>query len=275
MNPHAPQQASPRAMVVGIYRNHQLIIQLIKREVVGRYKGSIMGLLWSFLNPIFMLAVYTFVFSYVFKSRWSGAEVAHGEFAIVAFAGLIVHTMFSEVLSRAPRLVLENANYVKKVVFPLEILIPVIAGNALFHAGISVLVLLGAETMLMGGLHWTVLFLPLVFFPLLLISLGAGWLMAAFGVFVRDLGQIVGVLVSVLMFLSPVFFPISALPEHLQPLFLLNPLTFIIEQTREILIWGRPPSWSGLTLYFFVALVFAWLGYAWFQKTRKGFADVL
>jgi len=275
MNPHSAQRTSPKSMVASLYRHHQLISQLVKREIVGRYKGSIMGLFWSFLNPIFMLAVYTFVFSYVFKSRWSGDQVTHGEFAIVAFAGLIVHGLFSEVLSRAPRLILENGNYVKKVVFPLEVLIPVVAGNALFHSLISVVVLLGAKVIMTGALPWTCIFLPFVFIPLILISIGTGWFMAALGVFVRDLGQVVGVLVSVLMFLSPVFFPISALPVHLQPLFLLNPLTFIIEQAREVLIWGRQPAWAGLSLYFLASLVFAWLGYAWFQKTRKGFADVL
>ena len=275
MNPHAAQKISLRAMVLGLLQNRQLIAQLINREVVGRYKGSVMGLLWSFLNPIFMLSIYTFVFSYVFKSRWSGADVSHGEFAIVAFAGLIVHGVFAEVLGRAPRLIMENANFVKKVVFPLEVLVPVVAGSALFHALISVLVLLAAQLVTGGAIPWTVFLLPLVFLPLILLSIGAGWLFASLGVFLRDLGQLTGVLISVLMYLSPVFFPISALPERVRPLFFLNPLTFIIEQARAVLIWGSAPSWPGLAIYIVASAMFAWFGFAWFQKTRKGFADVI
>jgi len=188
---------------------------------------------------------------------------------------MTVHALFAEVLNRAPGIILGNVNYVKKVVFPLEILAVISLGAALFHALVSLLVLLVAFAMLNGFIQWTALFAPLVLLPLMLLSLGFGWILSSLGVFVRDIGQLIGVFTTALLFLSPVFFPVSALPESFQPWLNLNPLTFIIEQTRDVLIWGRMPDWEGLTLYLIGAGIFAWLGYFWFQKTRKGFADVL
>ena len=275
MNPHAAQPASLAAMLKSLWGNRELIAQMTRREVVGRYKGSVMGLLWSFLNPVFMLTVYSFVFSVVFKARWSGGGESQTQFAVILFAGMTVHALFAEVLNRAPGIILGNVNYVKKVVFPLEILAVVSLGAALFHALVSLLVLLVAFAMLNGFIQWTAIFAPLVLLPLMLLSLGFGWILSSLGVFVRDIGQLIGVFTTALLFLSPVFFPVSALPESFQPWLNLNPLTFIIEQTRDVLIWGRMPDWEGLTLYLIGAGIFAWLGYFWFQKTRKGFADVL
>ncbi len=256
-----------------------LILQMSRREVVGRYKGSVMGLLWSFLNPLFMLAVYTFFFAVVFKSRWdaapSGGEESKTLFAVLLFVGMIVHGLFAEVLNRAPSLILGNVNYVKKVVFPLEILPVISMGSALFHSVVSLGVLLLVFVAFNHFLHWTVVFLPLIFLPLIIFTLGVAWMLASLGVFVRDVGQTIGLAMTVMMFLSPVFYPITALPERLRPWMLANPLTFIIEQARAVLIWGQMPNWSGLLIYTAVSTVVAWLGFAWFQKTRKGFADVL
>lgn len=261
------------------WRNRALIIEMTKREVVGRYRGSVMGLAWSFFNPIFMLAVYTFVFSMVFKARWGmggvGGEESKSQFAVLLFVGMIVHGLFAEVLNRAPSLILANVNYVKKVVFPLEIL-PIIAmGAALFHSLISLVVLLAAFIIFNGYLHWTAVLAPLVLLPLLVATLGFAWMLASLGVFIRDVGQTIGLITTVLMFLSPVFYPITALPEQFRPWLMANPLTFIIEQAREVLILGHLPDWAGLALYMLAALVLAWVGFAWFQKTRRGFADVL
>ncbi|MES2091729.1 MAG: ABC transporter permease [Pseudomonadota bacterium] len=277
INPHAAQPTSPLALAKSLWRNRQLIVQMTKREVVGRYKGSAMGLAWSFFNPVFMLVVYTFVFSEIFKSRWGGigGDDSKTQFAVVLFVGMIVLSLFSEVLNRAPSLILSNVNYVKKVVFPLEIL-PVIAmGATLFHSLISLGVLLAAFALFNGYLHWTAIFTPLVLLPLIILTLGLAWMLASLGVFLRDVGQTIGILTTVLMFLSPVFYPVTAVPERFRPFIMANPLTFIIEQARAVLIWGQLPSWSGLGIYTLAAAAIAWAGYAWFQKTRKGFADVL
>ena len=276
MNPHAAQPASLTALARSLWRNRQLIAQMTKREVVGRYKGSAMGLLWSFLNPVFMLVVYTFVFSVVFKARWGvGGDESKTQFAVVLFVGMIVHGLFAEVLNRAPGLILANVNYVKKVVFPLEILPVASMGAALFHSLISLGVLLIAFVIFNGYLHWTAVFTPLVLLPLVILTLGLAWMLASLGVFLRDVGQTIGIVTMVMMFLSPVFYPVTALPEKFRPWLMANPLTFIIEQAREVLIWGHLPEWSGLGIYTLTATVVAWAGYAWFQKTRKGFADVL
>ncbi len=276
INPHASQPISPLALCKSLWNNRQLIQQMIKREVIGRYKGSVMGLTWSFFNPVFMLTVYTFVFSVIFKSRWSDhGDESKAMFAVVLFVGMLVHGLFSELLNRAPTLILSNVNYVKKIVFPLEVL-PVIAlGASLFHCFISLIVLLVVLAVFNGYVYITALYIPFVLLPLIILSMGFAWILASLGVFLRDVGQVIGIITTVLMFLSPVFFPISAMPEAFRSWLILNPLTFIIEQAREVLIWGRGPDWIGLGVYTLVALFVGWMGYAWFQKTRKGFSDVL
>ena len=277
INPHAHPLTSLKSLARSLWQHRELISQMIRRDVVGRYKGSAMGLAWSFFNPVFMLVVYTFVFSVIFKSRWGGigGDDSKTQFAVVLFVGMIVNGLFAEVLNRAPTLILANVNYVKKVVFPLEIL-PVIAmGATLFHSLISLGVLLAAFVLFNGYLQWTAIFTPLVLLPLIILTLGISWMLASLGVFLRDVGQTIGIITTVMMFLAPVFYPVTAVPENFRPFIMANPLTFIIEQAREVLIWGRLPDWLGLGIYTLIATVIAWLGYAWFQKTRKGFADVL
>lgn len=267
--------ATPIEMFASLWRNRELINASAKREVLGRYRGSALGLLWSFFNPIFMLAVYTFVFSLVFKARWSTGSDSKTEFALVLFAGLIVFNLFAECVNRAPGAILSNVNYVKKVVFPLEILPVVTLLSALFHGLISLAVWLLAYLMFFGLPHATVLYLPLVTLPLFLLIMGLSWALTSLGVYLRDVSQFIGVITTVLMFLSPIFYPATALPEHYQYLLYLNPLTPVIEQTRDVLFWGKTPDFFVLGIYWVVTLGIAWLGFAWFQKTRKGFADVL
>lgn len=252
-----------------------MIGQLGRREVVSRYRGSVFGLAWSFFNPLLMLAVYTFVFSVVFRARWGGAEGGKGEFAIFLFSGILVHGIFAECVLRAPTLILSNANFVKRVVFPLEVFPWVALTSALFHAAVSLLVLLLAQFVLAGSLPATIAYFPIVLVPLVLLTMGTAWLLAGLGVYMRDIGHVVGILVTVLLFLSPVFYPASAIPEAYRGWLKLNPLTFIIEQTRAVLILGETPDWAHLATYTVAAFAFAWAGFAAFQKLRRGFADVL
>jgi lipopolysaccharide transport system permease protein len=221
-----------------------------------------------------MLAVYTFVFSVVFKARWPGRSESKTEFALILFGGLMVFNLFSECINRAPGLVLGNVNYVKKVIFPLEILPIVAFGSAGFHMLISLFVWLIFYLAFFGIPHATIALLPVVLLPLGLMTLGFSWLLASLGVYLRDVTQIVGVLTSVLMFLSPIFYPIVALPEAYRPFMQISPLTFVVEQTRDVM-WGLGVDWVTWAIYMLVSLMLAWLGYAWFQKTQKGFADVL
>jgi lipopolysaccharide transport system permease protein len=266
---------SPREMFATAWRQRSLIKVLMQREVVGRYRGSVLGILWSFFHPVLMLAVYTFVFSVVFKARWNSGSDSKTEFALVLFAGMIVFNLFSECINRAPTLILYNANYVKKVVFPLEILPWVTLGSAVFHLLVSLVVWLLFYAVFFGIPHPTALLLPVVLVPLLLFTLGGTWLLASLGIYLRDVAQIVGIMTTVLMFLSPIFYPVSALPEHYRFLLMLNPLTPIIEQARDVLYWGKLPDWDLIGICTAIGLFMAWAGFAWFQKTRKGFADVL
>ncbi len=276
MNPHQAHLTSPIEIYSSFIRNRKLVFQMAKREVLGRYRGSIMGLAWSFFNPLLMLAVYTFFFSFVFKSRWGGAqEAGHVDFAIILFVGLIIHGLFSECINRAPMLVNSNVSYVKRVVFPLEIFPWIAMGSALFHTLISVFVLLLLQIILVGNLHWTVVLFPLIVAPFILLTLGFAWFLAATGVFVRDIGQTTSMITSVLLFVSPVFFPTSTLPSKVQPLVMLNPLTLVIEESRKVLLFGEMPNWLNLGIYSLVSMLIAWVGFWWFQKTRRGFADVL
>ena len=257
------------------YLHFRLIVQMIKREIVGRYRGSFLGLFWSFITPILMLATYTFVFSFVFKARWGIEQSSQYEFALVLFTGLILFNLFSECIGRAPALILSNVNYVKKVVFPLEILPWISLGSAIFHALTSLSILLSFLLLTGHEFSLTALWLPIIVLPFLLFIMGLSWFLAATGVFIRDIGQMIGMVLTVLLFLSPIFYPLDKLPEEVRPFMYLNPLTLIVEQVRAVLIWGQQPNWVYLGYYSLVAIVITWLGWTWFNKTRKGFADVL
>lgn len=261
--------------ISSLQHNFRLILRMVKREVIGRYRGSFLGLLWSFITPVLMLAIYTFVFSFVFKARWGQEHSDQYEFALILFAGLIVYNLFSECISRAPSLILSNVNYVKKVVFPLEILPWISLGSALFHAMTSLCVLL--VFLVINGHHFsfTVLWLPVIMLPFLFLIMGLSWFLASIGVFVRDIGQVITMILTVLMFMSPIFYPLSALPEPIRPYLLLNPITLIVEQVRAVLIWGVQPNWIHIGYYSLVSVFITLTGWIWFNKTRKGFADVL
>lgn len=273
--PTAGSGAGPLSPFRTIWQHRNLILRLAKREIDARYRGSVLGIVWALITPLLMLAVYTFVFTAVFQARWGTAGGNSGEFALLLFSGLVLFTVFSDCVNRAPGLLLENVSYIKKVVFPLEILPVVTLAVALFNAGLGFAILGVAYLAVLGLPPATVLLLPLVLLPLCLMSLGVSWFLASAGVFLRDIRQMVGVAVTVLMFMSPIFYPTSAVPERFRAILALNPLTPILEQSKDLLFWGRLPSpleWAVATL---AAWGCAWLGYLWFMKTRRGFADVV
>jgi lipopolysaccharide transport system permease protein len=262
-------------MFASLSRYRHLVWQMSKREVIGRYRGSTLGLLWSFVHPLCMLGIYTFVFGVIFQARWGEPTRSHFNFALVLFAGLIVYTMFAECITRAPSLIVGNPNYVRKVVFPLEILPWVAMGTALFHAAVSFGVLVVLHAMVDLRLPWQVVTLPLILLPLILLTMGLSWFLAMCGVYLRDTGHTVTLCLMMLLFASPVFYPASALPAPLRHYLWLNPLTYAIEEVRGALFWDKTPSWAGLVAYCAVSVVVAWLGYLCFARTRPGFADVV
>lgn len=266
-----------------LLRHRYLIRQLTWRDITGRYRGSAVGLLWSFLTPLVMLAMYTLVFGVMFQARWNAVAPdraavladGHGSFALILFVGLILHGFLSECVSRAPHLILGNANLVKRVVFPLEILGWSTIGSALFHSAVSFVALLAIYALMQGTIQWTVLLLPVVLVPLILLTLGLVWFLSSVGVFLRDIGQVIPPLMTLLLFLSPILFPASSIPEPLRHLLVLNPLTIPVEQARALIIWGVMPDWSLLAAYTAVAALVAWGGLTWFNRTRSAFADVM
>lgn len=279
MEMHGAQPISPWHMLRSGFRNRQLILQLTKREISSRYRGSVMGVAWSFINPLLLLTIYTFVFSSVFKARWSAGAMDAAEtkvdFALILFAGLIIHGFCAECINTAPKQILSNVNYVKKVVFPIEVLTITSTLNALFHFGVSLSVLLATQLFFNHSIPMTALYFPVVMLPLVLMMTGISWLLAALGTYIRDIGQITGMAVTALLFLSPVFYPISALPTEYQGWLYINPLTAIIENGRATLLFGLAPDWHSLAISFGIGIAVCIIGYAFFQKTRAGFADVL
>lgn len=252
------------------------MLDMARRDIVGRYQGSLLGISWSIVQPLLMLLIYTFVFTQVFKARWHGStNPTDFDFALNLFAGLIVFNLFGECLNRASSAILNHANFVTRVVFPLEIIPGVYLLTSLFHAGINILVLLSAQAVINGKVFITALLLPLALLPLLLLVVGLSWFVSAIAVYWRDVGQIIGLLVTGLLFVSPVFFPVAALPEQWRFLAMINPISYPIELTRTLLIQGGLPAWSTWLKYSSLAAFVAWWGFAVFQRLRRGFADVL
>jgi lipopolysaccharide transport system permease protein len=270
---------SPLEVFTSGWRNRVLILRLTRREIDHRYRGSLLGITWSLLVPLMLLAVYTFIFSVVFQARWDLPIESKWVFALVLFSGLIVFNVFAEVVNRAPSLVLENVSYVKRVVFPLECLAWVSLLVALFNALVSAVALLLGYIVILGLPPITILLWPVLLVPLAIATLGLCWFLSSLGVYIRDVQQFVPVFVTVLLFTNPVFFPLQQLVDRLPPALALfprlSPMAVVIEQTRDVLFRGTWPSPVAYTVLLLVAWLIAWLGYMWFCKTRKGFADVV
>jgi lipopolysaccharide transport system permease protein len=262
------------ALLLGLHSHRQLLLQLVGRDIVCRYRGTLFGTVWAFLNPLLMLSVYTVVFGIFLHARWANTENSL-QFSVVLFAGLIVFNFFSECLNRAPMLIGAHANYVKKVAFPLELLPWMIVGTSLFHASISLLAWTIFSAFVYGTVRWTLIFIPLVFVPLIFMTVGISWIISSLGVYVRDIAQVIGLLTSIAMFLCPIFYAIESLPKPFQVVLLVNPLTLIIQQARRVMIDGTIPDFKALAIHAAASMLFAWLSLAWFQRARDGFADVL
>lgn len=268
----APAQPNRRG---GLWEHRGLLRQLIIRDVQARYRGSALGVLWSLLNPLFMLAVFAVVFGVIFEGRFTGhPEESRADFALALFAGMITFNFFAEILARAPGLVVATPSYVTKVVFPLQILPAAAVGAGLVHLVISLAPLL-AGLLFLRHLPVTLLLWPLLLLPLVAWSLAAAWFFAALGVFMRDLQHLVGTLSLVLMYASALFYPLAKVPEALRPWIQANPLAFLAETSRGLALWGEPLPWSAWAIHSAVALLALAGGYTFFRRTQHAFADVL
>jgi lipopolysaccharide transport system permease protein len=259
-----------------LWRERTLAWALAKREVQARFRGSALGLGWLVIAPAVMLVVYTFVFSVVFKGRWPGvAQANHLLYALLVFSGLMIFNLFSDTVARSPGLVLENPNYVKKVVFPLEILSLVALMSSFCTFLVSFVLMLILHLVLIGPPILSWLYFPLLVVPLLLLTIGVSWLLASLGVFLRDIKQMIGLALSVLMFTSPVFYAIDSVPPFFQTLMYLNPLTIPLEESKRVLFVGDAPDWILVLPYTAACLGVATFGAWWFRRTKHAFADVI
>lgn len=260
---------------MALVRHRSLTLELAKRDVLGRYRGASFGLLWSLISPFLLLCIYTFALGTVMRGRWPQIESGEASFSIILFAGLIVHGLFAECLVRAPGLVVANTNFVKRIIFPLEILPWPMVLSALFHTLMNVLVFVALRLVIDGEFSWTIVLLPLVLLPMVVLILGVSWFLASLGVYVRDVAQVTGVASMALLFLSSAMMPVENVPQAYRWVFEMNPLTPMIDQARNVMLWGRLPDWTVLGRYLLLATGVMYLGHAWFRVTRRGFADVL
>ncbi len=267
---------APIVMARSLMANSFVLRTLVRNEILTRYSNTMLGVVWSLINPLMMIVIYSFVFGIVFEVRFGQAPgQTEMPYAVVLFSGLLLHVFLSDTLMRAQSVVLDNTNYVKRVIFPLEILpVATLIAN-LVHAVVAAAVLILVILILGFPIPATALLLPVVWAPLMLVTLGMAMVVASLGVFVRDIGQVLGFLMTILMFGSSILFPIDRLPVSIQPWLLLNPLTIIVNESRNVLLWGSMPNWVVLAKYTLVAGAAAWIGCWWFLRTRRGFADVM
>ncbi len=258
-------------------RQRSLLRQLARRDVEVRYKGSRLGIVWAMITPLFLLAVYTFVFGTIFKGDWPGrADAGVLDKAVIIFTGLVTMTLFTEPVVRASTCIISVPNFVKKVVFPLELIPMSLIGGALFHFLVSLSILLVGVIVIQGIPPLTALALPIVILPVVILSLAFSWFLASLGVFIRDLTYIVQLLVQVLMFMTPVFYPDQLVPAAMRPIVLkINPMAAAIYNMRQILIFGGPVNWLTIVAWIVVSSILAILSFIWFQRTKRAFADVI
>ncbi|MBX3409921.1 MAG: ABC transporter permease [Phycisphaeraceae bacterium] len=270
---------NPAAMAAHLWSLRGLFVQFTRREVAARHKGSVLGVVWNFLHPLMMLGVYTFVFAIVWQARWlpiGGDEGGRGAFALSVFAGLVMWEVFSGGVGTAPTIIVNNTNFVKKVIFPLEVLPLAQIGASAFVAGVSLLVLLAGNIALRGSVSPTLWLFPLVLPALFSLTAGLAWFVASLGVFLRDLRQIVsGLLLQVMFFMTPIFYPLERVPDPYQSVLRLNPMASIVDNARRTVLYGVQPDWASLGLVTLVGLLVMLLGYAFFMKSKRSFADVI
>ncbi len=257
------------------FANRELIGALARREVLERYRGSILGMTWSFVNPLILMLIYTVVFSVVQRMQWIQTRAGFGDFAIMVYSGLIAFNFFSEMMAKSVRVIVNSPNYVKRIAFPVEILPCVLAGGALFHAAASWIILLAGTWLMTGTLHATALLLPVVWIPLVVCALAISLFLSAVGVFIRDTEYIVGLALSILFFLTPIFYSTDRVPQALQWILFINPVAYASENTRKVCILGLAPNWGSWLALLGVGLLFLAVFAGWFRVIKKRFPDVL
>lgn len=265
---------NPIRVFSGFWQKRYLIGQLVMREVLLKYRGSYMGVGWSFLHPLLLLATYTLVFGKTFGGQWVQSDSSNIPYTLFVFCGLVVFNLFSEVTSIAPRYIIGYSSYVKKIIFPSEILPIVLFLSACIHSCIN-LVILSLSILFFGGFYWTALLTPLILIPFLLFVLGISWFLAALGVFVRDLIHLIPTLVQITLFVSPIFYPVNIVPGYLHWLYEINPISSTMENMRLVMLLGKYPAWGSLAISYLIGFSLLLMGYLFFSNSKEEFADVI
>jgi lipopolysaccharide transport system permease protein len=260
-----------------LLNQRNLLLQLTKREISQRYRGTFLGIFWALLTPLMQLALYTLVFGVILKARWTSGQAEGGlsAFALTLFCGLSVFSMFSESVNASPTLILTHANYVKKVVFPLELLSVTKIITAMFHGLSSLATCVLLQWYMSGEFPFLIVYTPVLLIPLFIWILGICWLLSAVGVYLRDLQQLMPPVMTALFFLSPIIYNVDVVPEWLLPIYRLNPLCYFVENFRRIVLWHQHPDFRGFLLWMAAGILFSHVAYALFQRLRKGFSDVV
>jgi lipopolysaccharide transport system permease protein len=253
---------------------YELIFSLARRELVARYKGSVLGILWALLTPVVTIAIFTVIFAGMFGARF-GASGSQLDYAIYLFCGILPWTMFQETLQQSATTIVAHSNLVKRVVFPLETLPLAHALSSLGNQLFGTVALLVAAVAIRHQLPVTIFWLPILLIPQLIFTLGAAWLIASLGVFLRDIAQGLVLLLMAWLYMTPIIYPESIVPERYRPFINANPFTPLIRSYRRVLLEGRAPEWSGLAYFTAIAVISFVIGYWWFARTRKNFADVI
>jgi lipopolysaccharide transport system permease protein len=267
-------------MLQNLWRYREITGLFARRHVQSRYRGSYLGILWALITPLLTLGVYTLVFGALHGASWRGSDRSGMlDFAAHMFVGIVLYGIFAECASRAPLLIVQNPNYVKKMIFPLEVLPVSLLGAATMHSLLGMLAELLCVLLSRGSLPWTVAFLPLVYVPVLLLSLGTMWMLSAVGVFLRDIAGFIGVGVQLLFFLTPIAYPLEAFeaghPQLVTAVRWFNPLAAVIENARSVVVDGRLPDWMAMARVTVLSAAVAVFGYGVFIKLKRGFADGL
>jgi lipopolysaccharide transport system permease protein len=252
----------------------ELIMSLARRELVARYKGSLLGILWAIVTPVVMIAIFTFIFAGIFNARF-GPQGNTLDYALYLFCGLLPWTMFQETLQGSSTTIVTHANLVKRVVFPLETLPVAQALSALANQMFGLFALIVAGVIVQHQLHLTIIWLPALLIPQLIFTLGAAWLVASLGVFLRDIAQGITLVLMAWMYLTPIIYPESIVPERYRPFINANPFTSLVRSYRRIFLEGLPPDWASLLYFTILAVILFVFGYWWFAKSRRNFADVI
>jgi lipopolysaccharide transport system permease protein len=268
------QKSVLAAGFLNVFLNRHLLKTLVVRDIHAKYRETIFGYWWLVIYPVLMLSTYSFIFGGIFQSRWLN-QGGMSDFVAMLYCGLIIFGIFSDAITRSTTIIRSQANFVKKIIFPLEILPLVIVGSAVYSALVSLGLLVLLLLVTKFSIPLTAVFIPLIFIPFIILVAGLTWLLASLGVFFPDMTQLVSVSTTILLFLSPVFFPLESVPALIEPFMMFNPLTFPIVELRNILLLAQQPDWYGIFIYSVVALVVASVGLWLFQNTRSAFSDVI